>query len=186
MTRVLIGLTGASGHPVAAAFIRSCPAPEKFLVASKWGRQVFRAETGAEVESLKPQVRKIFSDDDLFAPFASGLTPLDALVIVPCSVSTLAKIAVGIGDTLITRAAQVVLKERRTLVLALREAPLSAIALEAALKLAREGAWIVPLSPPFYTNPATLADAVGDMADRLNTALGFPAAKTWRPEALEP
>lgn len=183
--RVLVGLTGASGHPVAEAFLARCPAEEKYLVASKWGKAVFTAETGKPVESLAPLVRKVFADDDLFAPFASGLTPLDALVIVPCSVSTMAKIAAGIGDTLITRAAQVVLKERRRLVIGLREAPLSSIALEAALKLSRDGAIIVPLSPPFYTNPKTLDDVVRDMADRLVAALGYPPQKGWNESALE-
>lgn len=183
--RILVGLTGASGHPVATDFLTRCPAEEKYLVASKWGKAVFTSETGKPVEALAPLVKKVFADDDLFAPFASGLTPLDALVIVPCSVSTMAKIAAGIGDTLITRAAQVVLKERRRLVIGLREAPLSSIALEAALKLSRDGAMIVPLSPPFYTNPKTLEDAVRDMADRLITALGYPAQKGWNESALE-
>ena len=183
--RVLVGLTGASGHPVAVEFLKRCPAPDKFLVLSKWGRAVLRDETGLGPDDLASHVRKVFADDDLFAPFSSGLTPLDALVIVPCSVTTLGKIAAGIGDTLITRAAQVQLKERRRLVLALREAPLSSIALEAALKLSRDGAMIVPLSPPFYTHPKSLDDTVGDMADKLVQALGFPVAKAWNESALE-
>ncbi len=182
--RILVGLTGASGHPVAVSFLKRCP-PEKYLVVSKWGKQVLRSETGLTPDDLQPHVKKIFSDDDLFAPFSSGTTPLDALIIVPCSISTLGKIAIGIGDTLITRVAQVVLKERRKLIIALREAPLSSVALEAALKLSRDGALIVPLSPPFYTNPKTLEDSIRDMTDKLLSSLGFEAGKPWREEALE-
>jgi len=182
--RVLIGLTGSSGHPVAVEFTRRCPAEEKYLVASKWGKAVLASETGLPVEALAPHVRKIFSDDDMYAPFASGATPLDALVVVPCSTSTLAKIAAGIGDTLLTRAAQVVLKERRKLILAIREAPLSSIALENCLKLSRDGAIIVPLSPPFYTNPKTLEDIVLDMTDKLIAALGYPAGRPWNEKEL--
>jgi len=183
--RILVGLTGASGHPVAVDFLQRCPAEEKYLVASKWGKQVLRAETGLTLEDLQPHVKKTFSDDDLFAPFSSGATHLDALVVVPCSISTLGKMAAGIGDTLITRTAQVVLKERHKLIIALREAPLSSIALESALKLSRDGAVILPLSPPFYTNPKTLEDTIRDMSDKLLSSLGYPAGKPWRAEALQ-
>lgn len=182
--RVLIGLTGASGHPVAVEFAKRCPADEKYLVASKWGKAVLTSETGLTLDALAPHVKKTFADDDLYAPFASGNTPLDALVIVPCSVSTLGKIAAGIGDTLLTRAAQVVLKERRRLILAIREAPLSSIALENCLKLSRDGAMIVPLSPPFYTNPKSLDDIVRDMTDKLIAALGYPAGQPWNEQEL--
>jgi 4-hydroxy-3-polyprenylbenzoate decarboxylase len=182
--RIVIGLTGSSGHPVAVDFIRRCPAEEKYLVASKWGKAVLTSETGLTLEALAPHVRKIFSDDDMYAPFASGMTPLDAMVILPCSTSTLGKIAAGIGDTLLTRTAQVVLKERRKLILAIREAPLSSIALENCLKLSRDGAMIVPLSPPFYTNPKTLDDIVRDMTDKVLSTLGYPAGKPWNEKEL--
>ena len=179
--RILFGLTGASGHPVAVDLIRRCPAGEKFLVASAWGRNVLRTETGLDLEELRPHVKEILRDDDLGAPFASGTVPLDACVIAPCSTSTLGRISAGIGDTLITRAAQVALKERRPLILGVREAPLSAVVLEAALRLARAGATIVPFSPPFYTGPRTLEDAVTDMSDRIMRSLGFDVGKRWNP-----
>ena len=182
--RILVGLTGASGHPVAVDFLKRCPAEEKYLVASKWGQQVLHTETGMTLDDLAPLVKKIYADDDLAAPFSSGTTPLDAFVIVPCSVSTMGKLAVGVGDTLITRAGQVALKERRKLVIALRETPLSSIALKAALELSRAGASIVPLSPPFYTKPRTLEDSIRDMADRLLASVGFSADKPWCEENL--
>lgn len=184
--RVLVALTGASGHPVAVEFLRRCPAEEKYLVASKWGKAVLTEETGLTLDALGRDARKTFSDDDLFAPFASGSTPLDALVVVPCSASTLGKIAAGVADTLITRAAQVALKERRRLVLGVREAPMSSIMLENCLTLSRDGAMIVPLSPPFYTHPKTLEDAVRDMTDKLLAAAGFIAGTPWRAGELNP
>src|SRR5712691_4317235 len=124
MARYLIGMTGASGAIYAVDFVRRCPG-EKYLVLSDWARQVLHSETGLKPSDLEPHVKKIYQDGDLAAPFASGSNAHDALVIVPCSVSTLAKIAAGIADTLITRAAQVALKERRRMVACLRETPLS-------------------------------------------------------------
>lgn len=183
--RILVGLTGASGHPVAVEFLKRCPADEKFLVASKWGEVLLKEETGLTIQDLSLFVRKTFGDDDLFAPFCSGSTAFDAMVIVPCSISTLGKIASGLGDTLICRAAQVALKERRKLLLAVRESPFSGIVLENCLKLSRAGAVILPLSPPFYTRPATAADVAGDLADIISRSLGYPAGKPWMPEKLE-
>ncbi len=183
--RILVGITGASGHPVAVEFLKSCPAEEKYLVASKWGEVLLKEETGLNLADLSLFVRKVFGDEDLFAPFCSGSTPFDAMVIVPCSISTLGKIASGLGDTLMCRAAQVALKERRRLLLAVRESPFSGVVLENCLKLSRAGADIIPLSPPFYTHPATAADVARDLAGIILRSLGFTAGKGWRPEELE-
>src|SRR6185436_7423716 len=101
-----------------------------------------------------------------------GSNRVDAYVILPCSVSTLAKIAAGIADTLITRAAQVALKERMRMVLCVRETPLSSIALENALKLSREGVVIMPISPPWYRNPSTLDDLVTGFTAKVLALLG--------------
>src|SRR3990172_4761831 len=139
MARYLIGITGASGSIYGVDFVRRCPG-DKYLVISNWARQVMQSETGLKPSDLEPHVKRVFQDHDLAAPFSSGSNRHDALVIVPCSVSTLAKIAAGIADTLITRAAAVTLKERMRMVLCVRESPLSTIALENALKLSREGA----------------------------------------------
>src|SRR5207249_4899775 len=106
--RYLIGMTGASGSAFGVDLIRRCPG-EKYLVLSDWARHVLQTETGLTPSALEPFVKRIFADSDLAAPFSSGSNRHDALVIVPCSVSTLAKIAAGIADTLITRAAQVAL-----------------------------------------------------------------------------
>ena len=184
MPRYLIGITGASGAIHGVDFVRRCPG-EKYLVISDWARQVLHSETGFKPKDLEPHVRKIYSDGDLAAPFSSGSNRCDAFVIVPCSVSTLAKIAVGIADTLITRAAQVALKERRRMVVCLRETPLSTIALENAAKLSREGVVVMPITPPWYRNPKSIDELVSGFTDKLLTLLGEDAGPGWREEDLE-
>ena len=109
--RIVIGITGSSGAVYAREFIKQCDA-DKYLVVSKWGKVLLKDELGISVKELLPDVKREFSDDDLSAPIASGSNDIDAVVILPCSASTLGKIASGIGDTLITRTAQVALKEQ--------------------------------------------------------------------------
>ena len=184
MSRYFIGMTGASGAIHGVDFVRRCPG-EKYLALSDWARQVLHSETGLKPKDLEPCVKKLFSDADLAAPFASGSNRYDACVIVPCSVSTLAKIAVGIADTLITRAAAVALKERMRLIVCVRETPLSSIALENALKLSREGAIVMPVAPPWYQNPKSLDDLVAGFTGKLLALLGEDAGPGWREEELE-
>ena len=182
--RIVVGMTGASGAAFGVDFLRRCPA-EKFLVVTKWGKVVLQEETGLTEHHLAEHVKRTFADVDLAAPFASGSNPFDALIIVPCSVSTMAKIACGIGDTLLTRTAQVALKERRKVILAIRETPLSTIALEQATKLSQMGVIIAPISPPFYHRPQSLDEMVGHFTDKLLGLLGFEPSLAWKPEALE-
>lgn len=182
--RVAIGVTGASGAVFALDFARRCPG-DKYLVASKWARAVLQSELGAREEIFDPFVLARFSDGDLSAPLASGSNPIDAFVVVPCSISTAAKIAAGIGDTLITRTAQVTLKEKRRLVLAIRETPLTGISLEALARVAREGATVFPLSPPWYGNPTSLDDLVRATTNRLLAQIGVEVPGGWRQEDLE-
>jgi len=182
--RIVIGMTGASGFIFGVDFLRRCQA-EKYLVLSKWGRYTLKEETGLTEHHLAEHVKKTFSDDDLSAPFSSGSTPFDALVILPCSASTMGKIASGIGDTLITRAASVALKERRKLVVCLRETPLSAIHLEQAHKLSLAGAIIMPLAPPFYHKPQSLDEITEQFSAKVLNLLGFETQFVWKPEALD-
>jgi 4-hydroxy-3-polyprenylbenzoate decarboxylase len=184
VARYLIGMTGASGSAFGVDFVKRCPG-DKYLVMSDWARQVLHSETGLKPSDLEPHVKKLYADADLAAPFASGSNRYDAFVIVPCSVSTLAKIAVGIADTLISRAASVALKERMRLVVCVRETPLSSIALENALKLSREGVVVMPVSPPWYRNPQSLDDAVRGFTDKVLGVLGEPSGAGWRDEELE-
>jgi 4-hydroxy-3-polyprenylbenzoate decarboxylase len=184
VARYLIGMTGASGAIHGVDFVKRCPG-EKYLVLSDWARQVLHAETGLKPSDLEPHVKRLFADSDLAAPFSSGSQRVDALVIVPCSVSTLAKIAAGIADTLITRAAAVALKERMRLILCLRETPLSTIALRNAHELSREGVVIMPISPPWYRTPKTLDELVAGFTGKLLALLGEDAGPGWREEELE-
>ena len=182
--RIVVGVTGASGSIFGVEFLRRCPA-EKFLIVTKWGRVVLKEETGLTEHHLAEHAKKSFPDEDLSGPFASGSTPFDALVIVPCSVSTMAKIACGLGDTLLTRAAAVALKERRKLILCVRETPLSTIHLEQAHKLSQAGAIVMPISPPFYQKPQSIEEMAGHFADKVLSLLSVETTLAWKPEALE-
>ena len=177
-------MTGASGAVHAVDFLRRCPG-EKYLVLSDWARHVLHEETGLKPSDLERDVMRIFADTDLAAPFASGSNRYDACIVLPCSVSTLAKIAGGIADTLVTRAASVALKERMRLVLCVRETPLSLIALENALRVARAGAVVMPVSPPWYRYPPDLDALVAGFSLKLLALLGEDAGNGWRQEELE-
>lgn len=182
--RIVLGISGASGAAFGVEFLKRCPAEEKYVILTRWGRNNLKSEANLIPEDLAPFAKKVYANEDLSAPFASGSNGFDAMVIMPCSVATLGKIANGISDTLLTRTAEVALKERRKLMLAVREAPLSSIALENALKLSREGVIIMPISPPFYTLPKTIDDMVSSFADKAIGTLGFPTTAGWRASEL--
>ena len=182
--RILVGVTGASGAPYAVALLRR-DIGDVYLALSQWGRMVMREETGLEEADLLPLVSKIFSDKDLANPFSSGSNTFDAMVVVPCSLTTMAKIANGIGDTLITRGATVALKERRRLVLVVREAPWPTNAFENAARLSRDGVVIIPASPPFYHLPETLEEFIEQFVDKIVGVLGMEPQRKWRAEILE-
>ena len=182
--RIIVGMTGASGAAFGVEFLRRCSA-EKFLILTKWGRYVLKEETGLTEHHLAEHVKKSFLDEDLSGPLASGSTPFDALVILPCSISTMAKMACGLGDTLLTRSAQVALKERRRLIIGLRETPLSTISLEQAATLSQAGAVVMPICPPMYHRPQTIDEMVGQFTGKVLSLLGLEPAVAWRPEALE-
>jgi len=182
--RIVICITGSSGALYAREFIKRCDA-DKFLVVSKWGKVLLKDELGISVKELLPDVKKEFSDDDLSAPIASGSNGIDAVVILPCSTSTLGKIASGIGDTLITRTAQVALKERFKLVLCVRETPLSTISLEQCATLSRAGAIIMPISPPMYHLPKSVDEFVQAFVGKVLGVVGIRQSKGWRAEELE-
>ena len=184
MARYLIGMTGASGAIHGVDFVRRCPG-EKYLVMSDWARHVLHTEMSLAPSDLEAHVVKVFRDADLAAPFSSGTNRYDAFVVVPCSVSTLAKIAVGIADTLITRAAAVALKERMRLVLCVRETPLSTIALENMAKLSREGVVIMPISLPYYSGTHELDALVAGFTNKVLALLGEPAGEGWREDEQE-
>ena len=182
--RIVLGITGSSGAVYAKEFLKRCDA-EKYLIVSKWGKVLLKDELGINDRDLLPFIKRQFSDDDLTAPMASGTNRFDAFVILPCSTSTLGKIASGIGDTLITRTAQVAMKERYPLILCVRETPLSTVTLEQCAKLSRDGVLIMPISPPMYFVPKTVDEYIGAFVDKLLGVVGVRTPKGWRSEELE-
>ena len=171
--RTVVGVTGASGASYAYTLLKNLEG-ETDLVLSRDAEDVIRAEMDREPEDFAALATRTHRNDDLGAPPASGSTPFDAMVIVPCSGTTIAKIAAGIGDNLITRAAAVALKERRPLILVLRETPLSPIMLENLAKLSRAGATILPAMPGFYNRPKTVQELVDFVVGRILDQLGQP------------
>jgi 4-hydroxy-3-polyprenylbenzoate decarboxylase len=182
--KIVVCITGSSGAIFADDFLRKSNS-DKYLVVSKWGRALLKDELGKSEKDLLPFVKKQFSDDDLTAPLASGSNRFEACIILPCSTSTLGKIAAGIGDTLITRTAQVALKERYKLILCVRETPVSTITLEQSANLSRAGAIIMPISPPLYFLPKTVEEYIGAFTDKLMAVIGEKKAKGWRAEEME-
>lgn len=181
--RVVIGITGASGAAVAVRALHLL-APldvEVHAVVSSWGRINLQHECGLDPHDLRPLVHRLHSNKDLASPLASGSFRVDATLIAPCSARTLGTIATGTGEGLISRAADVALKERRRLVLGLRESPLSSIHLRNALAVSDAGGMIVPLSPAFYTQPASIEEIFTTMAARLLDHCGIevPELPRW-------
>jgi 4-hydroxy-3-polyprenylbenzoate decarboxylase len=182
--KIAVGITGSSGAAFAVDFLKKCP-EKKFLIVSAWGKVLLRDELQMNEKDLKPLATRIFSDDDLAAPLASGSNRIDAFVIIPASTSTVGKIASGIGDTLITRTAQVCLKERTRLVICVRESPMSTLALEQCARLSAYGAVIMPVAPPMYFVPKTVEEYVAGFTDRVLAQIGAGTGRGWRAEELE-
>lgn len=182
--RIIVGITGSSGAVFALDFLKKCP-DSKYLIVSSWGKVLLHDELKMSEKDLKQYVARSFSDDDLTAPMASGSNAVDAFVIIPASTSTIGKIASGIGDTLITRTAQVCLKERFKLIICVRETPLSTLTLEQCARLSSYGAVIMPISPPMYYLPETVDAYVGAFTDRVLAQLGVRTGQGWRSEELE-
>jgi 4-hydroxy-3-polyprenylbenzoate decarboxylase len=182
--RIVVGITGSSGAVYAQSFLSQCNA-EKFLIVSKWGKVLLKEELGITDHDLTRYVKRKFSDDDLTAPTASGTNKFDAFVILPCSTSTLGKIASGIADTLITRTAQVALKERYKLVLCIRETPLSTITLKQSTKLSGCGVIIMPISPPLYYIPSKVQEYIDAFVEKVRSVIGEHEMRGWRAEELE-
>ena len=173
--RLIVALTGATGaiYGVRALQALKTAGVETHLVVSKWAQRTLAHETDDSLEQVQALASEVHALHDMGAPIASGSFVTDGMLIAPCSMRTLGAIAHGVGDNLIHRAADVVLKERRRLTLAVVETPLSAIHLENMLKLSRLGVSIVPPVPAFYTRPAAIDDLVNYTVARLLDQLGI-------------
>ncbi len=185
---IALAITGASGSAYALKLIESLlQAGERiYLMVSQAAQIVLRMESGLELPSQPGEIQKIlcerfnatpeqlqvFGRQQWMAPLASGSNPPRAMVVCPCTVGALSAIACGASNDLTERAADVVLKERRKLILVVRETPFSEIHLENMLKLSRMGAVIMPANPGFYHNPQSVEDIVDFMVARILDQLG--------------
>ena len=178
--RIVVGVTGASGAGYAKRVVELLCADgvEVHLVASNYGRRLFAEELGIQrldadkLAGDSPGKVIIHSGGDLGAACASGSFVHDRMVIVPCSSNTLAKVSLGMTDTLVQRTAMVTLKERRRLVLAHRESPIGLAEIDAMRRVTEAGGIIAPLSPGFYLGPKSVEDMVDFMSARLLDLLG--------------
>ena len=200
MKIITLALTGASGMPYGFRLLECLlqAGVQVQLVYSQAAQIVARQEMDFALPARAPDAEnalrkrfgdfsgelKVFGNQDWFAPMASGSNPGDAMVVCPCTMGTLGKIAGGISDDLIVRAADVMLKERRTLILVPRETPFSSIHLENMLKLAHAGAVILPPNPGFYNHPQSVQDVVDFVVARILDHLGVEQTlmKPWGAE----
>jgi flavin prenyltransferase len=182
MKRIIVGITGATGVIYGVRLIERLreAAVETHVVISRWGARTLQHETPYSREAVEALATAAYRPDDLGAAISSGSFPTDGMIVAPCSAKSLAAIAHGYGDNLIHRAADVVLKERRRLVLAVRETPMSEIHLENMLRLSRMGAVMLPPLPAFYNHPATLDDMVNHTVARLLDQVGVHVADAAR------
>jgi 4-hydroxy-3-polyprenylbenzoate decarboxylase len=191
-----MGITGASGAPYAVRLLQSLTAAHRpvSLIVSKYGMRLLATEAGIEsMDALRDAIGieawasyvEVFSNDDRGAPPASGSALTAGMIVCPCSMGTLSAIAVGASRSLIERAADVTLKERRKLILVPRETPLSAIHLGNMLRLSRAGAVIMPASPGFYHQPKQVSDLVDFVVARMLDQLGVDQklVKSWEGDA---
>ncbi len=178
LKRLIVGITGATGVIYGVRLIERLreAGVETHVVISRWGGRTLQHETRYSREQVEALATTAYKPDDLGAAISSGSFQTDGMIVAPCSAKSLAAIAHGYGDNLVHRAADVVLKERRRLVLAVREAPLSDIHLENMLKLSRMGVVILPPVPAFYNNPETLDDLVDHTVARMLDQFGIEIA----------
>jgi len=181
--KIAVGISGASGALYGIRLLEELKkrGAETHLVVSVWGEYTIREETDWRVEDVKALATHVHEPSDMAAPISSGSFPLDAMVVCPCSMKTLAGIATGYSEDLIMRAADVCLKERRKLILCTRETPLSRIHIENMLRVTEAGAIVMPPVPAFYTRPQTIEEVVTQSVGRVLDHLGLPikGQKRW-------
>jgi len=168
-TKLIVGITGATGTIFGVRLLQMLDGSgvETHMVLSKWAARTLVHETDYSIEQVQNLAAYNYSLGDQGAAISSGSFVTLGMVIVPCSMRTLAAIANGLADNLIDRAADVILKERRKLVLVVRESPLHEIHLENMLKLSRMGVVILPPVPAFYNHPQNLDDMINHIAMRV-------------------
>jgi flavin prenyltransferase len=184
---IVVGVSGASGAPIAVRVLealRSADVPVA-LVVSDGAKAVLREECRLEADALAPYAAHVYSDHDLAAPIASGSRPTRGMAVVPCSSNTAARIALGLGETLLTRAAHVHLKERRRLVIVPRESPLPTTLLRHLTTLSELGVVVLDAAPPYYLHPRSVDDQTDYLAGKVLDHLDVPHRlyRGWKAEA---
>lgn len=173
--RLVVGITGASGAIYGVRLLERLSEldVETHLIATKWARVTIEHETGRSWEDVRTLADVVYAEGDQSAPVSSGSFVTDGMIIAPCSMKTVAAIATGFSHNLVCRAADVILKERRRLVLAVRETPLHSVHLRNLLTLSDMGAVIAPAMPAFYARPQTLDEIVDQTIVRLLDQVGY-------------
>ena len=181
--KLIVGMTGATGAIFGIRLLEVLRDLniETHLVISKWAAATIEIETDYSIERVKDLASFHYSYSDLGARISSGSFQVDGMIVAPCSMKTLATIRMGLADNLITRAADVILKERKKLLLMTRETPLNDIHLENMLTLSRMGTIIFPPMPAFYNHPQNIEDTVNHIVYRVIDQFGIhvPNAKRW-------
>ena len=182
--KIILAITGASGSLYAVQFLKGLQQAdvEIHAIISKAGRLVLQHELGLTPDDLQKYVAKWHAADDFAAPMSSGSSKFEAMVVVPCTMGSLGAIANGIAKNLIHRAADVILKEKKPLLLAVRETPLNRIHLENLLKVHDAGATVCPPMPSFYHHPESLEEMAAFFAGRLADLIGIEVSglKRWQ------
>jgi 4-hydroxy-3-polyprenylbenzoate decarboxylase len=181
--KITVGISGASGAIYGIRLLerlRCLPDIEIHLILTRAGEKTLFLETGRLAAELKKLADHSYPEDDISCGLASGSYPIDAMVVAPCSIHTMSAIASGISSNLLVRAADVALKERRKLILMVRESPFHLGHLRSMTALAEMGAIIAPPIPGFYNNPQTVAEIVDHSVDRVLDLLGAPDSQIRR------
>jgi len=188
--KIVVGISGASGSIYGHRLLQKLRAAENVeihLIVTRSAEKTLLLETGKKCSELKELAHYSYAFEDIGARLASGSFRADGMVVAPCSIHTMSAIAAGISSNLLVRAADVSLKERRTLILMVRETPLHLGHLRSMVALAEMGALIVPPVPAFYTKPQTVMDIVDSSVDRVLDLLHLPDrdCKRWQGARVE-
>ncbi|KJD43935.1 flavin prenyltransferase UbiX [Paenibacillus terrae] len=183
MKKIIVGISGATGSIFGIRILQQLreAGAQSHLVLSPWAIANIPYETGYTVKEVEAMADAVYSYKDQAARISSGSFRVDGMIVAPCSMKTLASIRIGMADNLLTRSADVMLKERKKLLLMTRETPLSSIHLENMLELSRMGVMILPPMPAFYNHPASIEELVDHIVFRALDQFGIvtTAAKRW-------
>jgi 4-hydroxy-3-polyprenylbenzoate decarboxylase len=182
MKKIIVGISGASGSILGIKLLQALKGKaETHLIITETAQKILEHETGFTVKHVEKLATKSYRNSDFFAAVASGSFQTSGMVIIPCSMKTLAGIASGFSDNLLLRAADVCLKERRQLILVTRETPLSYIHINNMRKVSRAGAVVLPPVLSFYSKPKSIDDMVNHIVGKTLDMLGFEGEyKRWK------